>query len=389
MVGSYSPGGQIKDVAINGRYAYIGEAGGGSRLVVVDISNPSSPVFVGSYSAGDSVYGVATDGRYAYIGCNGVGLKVVDVSNPASPSLVGTYNSPGAAVKVAVGGRYVYIADYNTGGLGIIDVSDPANPVLAGSYLTASYVFDVAVSGRYVYLADYQQGMDTILVNGIDAPNATIGTLDVGGLQVLSSARIATYLSVDRGLTIGDGGMSVLGQSSIRTFSGSALVISSSGSNKSALLNVRGNISGASLVISGTGGFSGALLVRQTSAQGSGALMVDQRSTGTGVYIRGSYVASQGNRSPLLALDSGTASSLAPHILFGYKGTFDVSLFRSGVGGLTVASSTGKTLTLKSNRTDATGNLFEIFSDYSSTDNKVFRVQADGRTFADLSLIHI
>ena len=70
---------------------------------------------------------------------------------------------------------------------------------------------------------------------------------------------------------------------------------------------------------------SGLIVVENTLKQGSGALTVNQRAEfATGAYIYASGAA-------LIALDSysPTPASTAPHLLFGYRGTFDTALWRS------------------------------------------------------------
>jgi hypothetical protein len=395
LVGTIDTPSLAYGVTVAGRYAYVADYTSG--IHVVDVMNPRSPKILGTYVT-TKAYGVVVVGRYAYIADDSSGLRIVDVSDPSSPNWVSTLSTGGNALAITVAGRYAYVTN-SAKNISVIDISIPTAPKLSGTFNSTGIYQDIAVSGRIAYVPDSTiGGVALIDLNGLDTPTATIGTLEAGALSVLSNSHFDANLTVHQALSVG-AGLSVLGQTSMRALSGSALILSTmdktglptltvsgsvvigTGSTKGgSALHVVGTISGSRLIISGTGGFSGAIIVRQTAVRGSGALVVDQRSTGTGVYIRGSYVATNGNRSPLLALDSGTASSLAPHILFGYKGSFDVSMFRSGSGALTIASSTGKTLTLDAGRTDATGNIFEIFSDYSTTNNKVFRVQANDTT---------
>lgn len=59
-----------------------------------------------------------------------------------------------------------------------------------------------------------------------------------------------------------------------------------------------------------------------TTSNASGALVIAQKTHQTGAFI-----GSTSNRNPALAIDiAGT--SAAPHVLFGYQGTFDTNLFR-------------------------------------------------------------
>jgi hypothetical protein len=83
---------------------------------------------------------------------------VIDVSNPSHPIWVGGCTTPGNAKKVAVAGNYAYVAD-EYAGLQVIDVSNPANPQRVGGYYTSGYAYGVAVSGNYVYVADGSWGL--------------------------------------------------------------------------------------------------------------------------------------------------------------------------------------------------------------------------------------
>ena len=86
---------QAQAVAVSGSYAYVA-AEISDSLVVIDISNPASPVIRGSVVASllDGTRGVAVSGSYAYVtGINSDSLVVIDISNPASPVIRGSVAS--------------------------------------------------------------------------------------------------------------------------------------------------------------------------------------------------------------------------------------------------------------------------------------------------------
>ena len=62
-------------------------------LMLVDISNPSSPTLAGSYDTNDYADGVSVSGNYAYVANGSDGLVIVDISNPSSPILKRTYKT--------------------------------------------------------------------------------------------------------------------------------------------------------------------------------------------------------------------------------------------------------------------------------------------------------
>lgn len=68
---------------------------------------------------------------------------------------------------------------------------------------------------------------------------------------------------------------------------------------------------------------TGSLIVRvATASTASGALVIAQRTHQTGAFI-----GSTSNQAPAIAIDI-VGTSAAPHLLFGYQGTFDTNLFR-------------------------------------------------------------
>jgi hypothetical protein len=103
-VGSYNDGtylGYAFDVALspNGTHAYVASYLTES-LVVLDVTNPSSPSRAGSYRPRDidpydmalsGIVGVAVsaDGNYAYVSTYASTFMVVDVSDPSAPSPMG------------------------------------------------------------------------------------------------------------------------------------------------------------------------------------------------------------------------------------------------------------------------------------------------------------
>jgi hypothetical protein len=149
------------------------------------------------------------------------------------------------------------------------------------------------------------------------------------------------------------------------------------------LLEVAGTASGRTLRAMDTLASSGMLVVRNARSRfGTGAL----------IYSSGGTV---------LALDSyrgATQIKAKPHLLFGYRGTFDTNLYRStGAtlrtdGSVEIYTATGHTaLTIVSGAVSSAGtNLVELYSQVStgfgtSYNNKVFRIDAAGTVYSDNS----
>ena len=166
-------------VALSGNYAYIVD-GSASHLVVVDITNKTSPTSVEVYDDTEGyAYDVAVSGNYAYTAFGRSGLAIVNITNPTSTSTAGQYDASGFASGVAVSGNYAYLA-YGYMGLTIVDVSNKESPTLAGSYITTGYARDVAVAGDYAYIADDTYGLVIVDVADKESPTP-IGHYDTSG----------------------------------------------------------------------------------------------------------------------------------------------------------------------------------------------------------------
>ncbi|KOO26123.1 lvivd repeat-containing protein, partial [Chrysochromulina tobinii] len=150
-----------RSVAVSGSYAYVvGESS--KSLVVVDISNPATPVIRGSVVSSsllDRAHFVAVSGSYAYVTAYlSDSLVVVDISNPASPVIRGSVVSStvlDGAWGVAVSGSYAYVTTHDSASLVVVDISNPVSPVIRGSVASSSLlaaVAGVAVSGSYAYV---------------------------------------------------------------------------------------------------------------------------------------------------------------------------------------------------------------------------------------------
>jgi len=197
-------GGDIKALTISGNYAYIGQGG---YLVVLDISNPISPVELGRVSTGSGernrVIDIKVSNSYAYIADWYNGLAVVDISNPSMPVLVSCYNIQGGAGGLTVSGNYVYIAS-GWKGLEVVDVSNPSEPIFSGLYDTG-FAYDVKVSGNYAYVADWDNGLVVVDISNPLAP-VLASQFDTDGKAhgVTVSGNYAYVADWDNGLVVVD-----------------------------------------------------------------------------------------------------------------------------------------------------------------------------------------
>jgi hypothetical protein len=246
IAGSYSPGnsqdcpelagrwpyGPAHAVAVSGDHAYFGS---GSVLMVVDVSNPSSPQPVGESGLPDHPTAIEVSGDYAYITAGSGGLVVVDISEPTNPISVGlvpiqdardvalsggfayvssmsflwvvdvsTPSSPfqvgyvsGGGYNVAISGKYAYLADGHV--LRVVDVRTPSNPVEIGITDEPGFAVDVAVSGDYAFVSDNSghtatMGLRVFDVSSPSSPHE-IGFCQASGTRMIVLSGDLAYLS--------------------------------------------------------------------------------------------------------------------------------------------------------------------------------------------------
>jgi hypothetical protein len=189
LVGQVDVGGPAYAVTVQGDYAYVGA---GNRLVVVDVSDPTTPQVMGQTAPfSDSVAAVVVTGTHAYVAAYTAGLRVVDISDPAAPQEVGFYDTPGMALDVDVAGSYAYVAD-GDGGLRVVDVFTPTALQEVG-FLDRPYAASVQVVGGYIYLTTASvYKVDTLEV--IDVSNPTLPQR--AGYVILNVFDAITDLSV-------------------------------------------------------------------------------------------------------------------------------------------------------------------------------------------------
>jgi hypothetical protein len=77
----------VNDVEVVGNYAYCAFVNG---LVILDISDPASPMFISQLYLQGIGYDIDVEGNCAFIADGFFGLKVVNISNPSAPLLVGS-----------------------------------------------------------------------------------------------------------------------------------------------------------------------------------------------------------------------------------------------------------------------------------------------------------
>lgn len=162
-------GGSAAAVAVRGNYAYLGQ---GPRLVVLDISNPQTPVFVTQSDLMPGiVLGVEVDEKNVYVTSRYGGLYIYDTLQPGSLELAGSVlpQNPGCG-SLEIVGSIAYIA-CNPGGLFIVDVGNPSTPKILSTGIVKGSFISIAVFGDYAYLADLTHNEGVLIADVSDPAN--------------------------------------------------------------------------------------------------------------------------------------------------------------------------------------------------------------------------
>ncbi len=162
LVGYYDTPSSAYAVNVDGDYAYI--ADGIVCLIVLDVSDPSTPELVSTFD-GESLdsYDLFKQGDYVQIAGWGSAPRIVNVSDPTSPYQESYLSCPGGAWGICANETNVFVAlPYSGLGLGVFDAVDPTSPAFLGVFVTPGNAEAVYVDGDYAYVACEDEGLRII-----------------------------------------------------------------------------------------------------------------------------------------------------------------------------------------------------------------------------------
>jgi len=205
---------QANDVSVEGNYAYVvtQAATNGPELYIFDISNPPSPALVGSLEVGNHVYGITVKDQRAYLANarSDKELIIVDASNPQAPQELGAYNipsagAPGQAVDIIRAGVAYLVTRDNVGAIPefyLLAVADPANISLIGSYDVSDRANNVGAGVGFALLAT-QKDDEEFMILDLSNPSSPSKVFsadlngDAGGVSLLEDKCVAFFVTAD------------------------------------------------------------------------------------------------------------------------------------------------------------------------------------------------
>jgi hypothetical protein len=194
--------GTVRDIHVSEGHAYVTAEGAG--LQIFNVYDASHLVPVGYQTTPGQAWGLTVAGDYAYVADGDAGLQIVNVSRPDAPFVAATHDTPGSAREVVVQGGHAYVADH-AGGLRILNVGTPSAPTAAGALETPDMAYDVALDGNYAYVADYGGDLQIVDVSSPSAPyRATSLALPGNALGVALEGEHAYLTSEYEGVQVVD-----------------------------------------------------------------------------------------------------------------------------------------------------------------------------------------
>lgn len=134
-----------------------------NALVIVDVADPTAPVYLGEVALPGAGQDVCVAGDLAFVAAGGAGLQVVDVADPTQPAIIGAAATSDYIFEVAVTGDVVVVRSYWSGIMDVIDVHDPSAPVLVGNIDASTWLQGLEAAGGFAYLLEEDPWVDPVL----------------------------------------------------------------------------------------------------------------------------------------------------------------------------------------------------------------------------------
>lgn len=171
-------------VQVTGGTMYVGTD---QSLLVVNISNPASPMQITSMTG--AVSALSISGNYLYEGTADGHLVAFNISQPAAPLQVSSQTIPSPAITIRASNNLLFIAD-DTSGLLTYNLASPSTPALLSQFQPATAIGDVAIDGNLALLATSDQGLVIADVTNPSKP-AKVGQAILPAYGVTTASAIA------------------------------------------------------------------------------------------------------------------------------------------------------------------------------------------------------
>lgn len=166
-------------IALGGNLAFVGTADRSRGLFILDLVDPSAPVFRSMFPTTHRVLDVAAYAGHVYLGQRQIGTTIVNAENPDNPTQSILRPDLSFVRRMRVVNDHLFCAR-RTEGIDVYDLANPANPVRVWRGRTPETAFDLAVFGTYLAEADgsaFRMYRQDFVNADQTAPSYTIGIL--------------------------------------------------------------------------------------------------------------------------------------------------------------------------------------------------------------------
>jgi hypothetical protein len=198
MAGTF-PTEVAQDICLIGNVAYVSQLDG--ELAAIDIAEPANLALLGSYQGKGMGLGVACHQDLVYFADGGQGLVILDVSDPSSPERVSTVGDTAGVKNLQIVGDVMYVACHANGAR-VLDISDPRAPRVLASFARGGEVWGVAGDGSRLWIADLHEGVELYDVRDPSHPRLVAQAQEYAPHEIALDGGYAYLADQDRGLVI-------------------------------------------------------------------------------------------------------------------------------------------------------------------------------------------
>jgi hypothetical protein len=160
---TYWWGDLVRTVEVRGNVAYVGL---GTRLAVVDLTDPAKPTMLQALDLYGIVHGLALRDNHLFCAHGASGMSIFDVSDPVHPVKMSQVAFAGYGMHVAPLPKNLLLFSDEAGGLEILDVKNPAS-MIPVRHVDSGWANAARVFGNIAYVLD---GYEGVVVYDVSSP---------------------------------------------------------------------------------------------------------------------------------------------------------------------------------------------------------------------------
>ncbi|MCG3253672.1 MAG: hypothetical protein KAX09_07480 [Candidatus Heimdallarchaeota archaeon] len=135
-------------------------------LVLINVTNPSTPVKISEYVDGDNEFHrFYVENEICYASCLTSGFKILNVTNPNSIVEIGVFNNGGYNYDLIIQDNIAWVT---SGELEILNLTDLSNPTLINSYSSVNSIFDLEIKDDLAFVVVFQNGVEVVNISSFD-----------------------------------------------------------------------------------------------------------------------------------------------------------------------------------------------------------------------------